>query len=108
MNAASLAKFEQAAQAYDKAVTPMTVSIGGQPYEAAGSLTDERVVETRAGGVAIQIEAHFTLAKSEIEGKPALGDLVQIDGKEFEITRVSGLDAYDPNWSIRAERWWNK
>jgi hypothetical protein len=82
--------------------------IDGQEYTVGGSLTDDRVAETRAGGVAINREAHFTIPKTVLVQRPATGTLVTVEGLEMEITRVSGLDPYDPNWSIRAERWRNK
>lgn len=108
MNADQLRKFEERVQSFDEAVTPLVVTIQGQEIECGGSLTDERVIQTEAGGHKKQVESHFTIPKATVGlTRPQLGDLVTISGIEMEVTRVSGLEGYDPNWSIRAERWSN-
>lgn len=104
MNAQQLAEFERRTQAFDEALTPLSVTIGGVVYAASGSVAEERFERLELGGSVLARECHFTVAKVVLPVPPAIGDLVEILGLPFEVVKVGGLDPYDPNWSFRVER----
>lgn len=92
MDAASLRKFDDAAQASYEACFPASVTFPGiaDPVACAGGAVRQLKLEFIAGGGLGEFDLAFRVRKSRLNNTPPeVGKLVTYQGKVWRIMRVS-------------------
>lgn len=104
MNAASLHRFERAAQATREALHPHRVSIDGGPEIAAAVTFEEYGEQLEDGGIASRSGCSLSIRKSMLPVPPDVGAEVEItSGEGAGIYYVRGVlgEGDTVSWLIR-------
>lgn len=79
---------------------PVTVTIDGTDYVAAGRSAGE-LWEVVDGGIRSTERCVVMLDKRVLRSNPGLGSLFAIEGKQFKVAEVGGVNGTDESWVLR-------
>lgn len=107
MSTPSQADFQAARlrhQAAIGALQPVTLTLGGADYKAAGNISGEGYQIGAGGAMEIAQQAVFYLAKAVHPARPTRGAMVEANGLRFTVDLIGGDNPVDEHWSLRCSR----